>query len=161
MITFFPSLHPRLSTSRYHLNTMRSSTLLCLVGAIISVSHSFELSKNNAINNHSVQEKRQTIDKISLVLDPSSDTGVAGDGITSDTSLLLTGLGDPDTEVSILDIITLSELGRTSTDATGAYSFTTQNLTLGSYSLVAAESEYIVGNQILSARLDVTPVAPP
>jgi hypothetical protein len=120
---------------------MRSSTLLSLAGAIISVSHSFELSKNNAINNHSVHEKRQTIDKISLVLDPSSDTGVIGDGITSDTSLLLTSPGDPDTEVSILDMITLSELGRTSTDAAGVYFFTTQTLALGSYTLVAAESE--------------------
>ncbi|KAE9366816.1 hypothetical protein N431DRAFT_562123 [Stipitochalara longipes BDJ] len=94
-----------------------------------------------------------------LALDSSTDTGVQGDGITWDTNLILTGSGDASTEVTIYDGTAV--LGVTTTDNTGAFSFTTQSLAQGEHSFTANEGPDVAGNPRISASLAVTITALP
>ncbi len=65
----------------------------------------------------------------------SNDTGVAGDGITSDNTLTLTGTGAANKAVFIYDGV--KPIGVAHTNSSGAWSYTTARLADGDHSLTA------------------------
>ena len=65
----------------------------------------------------------------------SFDSGVAGDGLTNESSITLSGTADPDFEVRIYADGVL--LGTTTSDANGDWSFATPDLADDSYSFTA------------------------
>ena len=64
-----------------------------------------------------------------------SDTGVAGDEVTADTTIHLIGTATPNFAVRVYDQVTL--LGSTTADAAGLWEFTTSPLADGPHPLVA------------------------
>ena len=66
----------------------------------------------------------------------SDDTGVAGDGITSDNTLTLTGSAEANATVKLFDGTTL--LGTTTASGAGDWSFTTAPLSDGTHALAAS-----------------------
>lgn len=66
----------------------------------------------------------------------SSDSGVLGDGITNDNTLLLTGTAAANSTVKVYDGTTL--LGSATTNGSGAWSFTTGTLSNSAHSFTAA-----------------------
>jgi len=73
----------------------------------------------------------------------STDSGVAGDHITNDNTLTLTGSALASSTVSIYDGATL--LGTTSANASGAWSYTSRALTDGGHSFTATATD-VAGN---------------
>src|SRR4029077_2250794 len=93
----------------------------------------------------------------------SSDSGAAGDGLTSDNTLTLTGTAEANSTVKVFDGATL--LGSVAADGTGAWSYTTAALANGAHSLTATATDAAGNNSAASAALGVTidttaPVAP-
>ncbi len=93
----------------------------------------------------------------------STDSGVVGDGITSDNTLTLTGTAVANSTVKVFDGATL--LGSVSADGTGAWTYTTAVLNNGAHSLTATATNSAGNNSASSATLSVTvdttaPVAP-
>ena len=66
----------------------------------------------------------------------STDSGIIGDGITSDTTLLLTGMAAAGSTVKVYDGTTL--LGSAAANASGAWSYATGTLSNGTHSFTAA-----------------------
>ena len=73
----------------------------------------------------------------------STDTGVAGDGITSDNTPMLTGTAKANATVKIYDGATL--LGTTTANGSGAWTYTTAALADGGHSLTATATD-VAGN---------------
>jgi large repetitive protein len=73
----------------------------------------------------------------------SPDSGVVGDGVTNATVLTLTGTGVANSTVKVYDGSTL--LGTASTNASGAWSFTTGTLSSGTHNFTATVTD-IFGN---------------
>lgn len=90
----------------------------------------------------------------------SNDSGVLGDGITSDSTVTLSGTASANVTVSIYDGATL--LGTAVANASGAWGYTTGALSNGGHSLTARVSD-AAGNVGTSAALNVTidTAAPP
>ena len=65
----------------------------------------------------------------------STDSGVAGDGITNDNTLTLTGTAEANSVVKVYDGATL--LGSATANGTAAWSYTTAALTNGAHNLTA------------------------
>lgn len=89
-----------------------------------------------------------------IVLDASSDSGMLGDNLTNDTTPTLSGQAEPDAIV----IITLDnvEIGRVTTDATGAWSYTdAMQLADGNYAY-SAQTADAAGNLGAPQSLDIT-----
>ena len=63
----------------------------------------------------------------------SNDTGMAGDGITNDTTLTLTGTAAANSTVRVYDGAT--QLGTVTANGSGAWSYTTATLSNGSHEL--------------------------
>ena len=63
----------------------------------------------------------------------STDSGTAGDGITNDNTLTLTGTAEANATVKVYDGANL--LGSATANGAGAWSFTTAALTNGAHSL--------------------------
>jgi large repetitive protein len=74
----------------------------------------------------------------------SDDSGMAGDGLTNDNTLTLTGTADAGTTVEVYDGATL--LGTTQADGSGDWSFTTGELADGNHFFVVAARDE-AGNQ--------------
>lgn len=74
----------------------------------------------------------------------SDDSGMAGDGLTNDNTLTLTGTADAGTTVEVYDGATL--LGTTQADGSGDWSFTTGELADGNHFFVIAARDE-AGNQ--------------
>ncbi len=86
--------------------------------------------------------KDTTAPALTAVLDPSSDTGVQGDGITSDTTPTISGTGEPDATISVvIDGQTLTTTVTTVT-AGGTWSVTPPTaLTDGTYTASVTETD--------------------
>ena len=93
----------------------------------------------------------------------STDSGVAGDGITNDNTLTLTGTAEANSTVKVYDGATL--LGSVTANGTGAWSYTTAALANGAHSLTATATDAAGNTGVASTALAVTidttaPVAP-
>ena len=84
----------------------------------------------------------------------STDSGVAGDGITSDNTLAFTGTAQANSTVRIYDGATL--LGTVTADGSGAWSFTTATLADGSHSFTATATDTAGNTGAASSALSVT-----
>ena len=93
----------------------------------------------------------------------STDSGVAGDHITNDNTLTLTGTAEAGSTVKIYDGATL--LNSVTASGTGAWSYTTAALADGAHSLTATATDAAGNTGAASTALCVTidttaPVAP-
>jgi parallel beta-helix repeat protein len=93
----------------------------------------------------------------------STDSGVAGDRITNDNTLTLTGTAEANATVKIYDGTTL--LNSLTASGTGAWSYTTGVLSSGAHSLTATATDVAGNTGVASTALVVTvdtvvPVAP-
>ena len=93
----------------------------------------------------------------------STDSGVAGDGITNDNTLTLTGTAEANSTVKVYDGATL--LGSATANGSGAWSYTTAALANGAHSLTATATDAAGNTGAASSALAVTidttaPVAP-
>ncbi len=86
-----------------------------------------------------------TAPALTAVLDPSSDTGVQGDGITSDTTPTISGTGEPGSTISVvIDGQTLT----TTVTSGGTWSVTpASDLTDGTYTALVTETD-TAGNSL-------------
>ena len=84
----------------------------------------------------------------------STDSGVAGDGITNDNTLTLTGTAQANSTVRVYDGATL--LGTATANGSGAWSFTTAALADGAHSLTATATDAAGNVSAASAALSVT-----
>src|SRR4029078_3127706 len=93
----------------------------------------------------------------------STDSGTAGDGITNDNTLTLTGTAEANATVKVYDGATL--LGSAVGNGAGAWSYTTGTLANGAHSLTATATDAAGNTGVASTALNVTidttaPVAP-
>src|SRR4029078_10118269 len=84
----------------------------------------------------------------------SNDTGTAGDGITSDNTLTLTGTAEANATVKVYDGATL--LGSALANGVGAWSFTTGALLDGAHNLTATATDAAGNTGVASSALNVT-----
>ncbi|MFM7111635.1 MAG: Ig-like domain-containing protein, partial [Planctomycetota bacterium] len=117
-------------------------------------SYSFSATATDVAGNQSVASSALvlTIDTKApgapVINSWSDDTGVPGDGITSDATITLTGVAESGATVRITDGGTL--LGLVTAGANGLWSFTTTTLTDGSYSFRATATD-AAGNQSVAS----------
>lgn len=93
----------------------------------------------------------------------SNDSGVAGDGITNDNTLTLTGTAVANSTVKVFDGAT--QIGTATANASGAWSFTTAALADGAHNLTAkatdASGQTSSASAALAVKIDTTaPNAP-
>src|SRR4029077_15702981 len=84
----------------------------------------------------------------------STDSGTAGDGITNDNTLTLTGSAEANATLKVYDGATL--LGPATADGNGSWSYTTAALTNGAHSLTATATDVAGNTSAASAALNVT-----
>src|SRR6185503_6988436 len=84
----------------------------------------------------------------------STDSGTAGDGITNDNTLTLTGSAEANATVKVYDGVTL--LGSATANGAGAWSFTTGALANGGHSLTATATDVAGNTSAASSALSVT-----
>src|SRR4029078_6731119 len=84
----------------------------------------------------------------------STDSGTAGDGITNDNTLTLTGTAEANATVKVYDGATL--LGSAVANGAGAWSYTTGALTNGTHSLTATATDVAGNTGVASSALTVT-----
>ncbi|MFM7540492.1 MAG: Ig-like domain-containing protein, partial [Planctomycetota bacterium] len=113
-------------------------------------SHSFRATATDAAGNQSGASSALvlTIDTTApgapVISSWSEDTGVPGDGITSDATITLTGSAEVGANVAIFDDTTL--LGTVTAGVNGSWSYTTPVLSEGSHSFRATATD-AAGNQ--------------
>ena len=91
-------------------------------------------------------------------LSASSDTGVLGDGITSDTTPTITGVSEANASITLMDDLgggAFSVLGTTTANASGAWSITSSTLSEGTHHLIANAQDAAFNVASFSA-LDLT-----
>ena len=81
----------------------------------------------------------------------STDSGTAGDGVTNDNTLTLTGSAQANATVKVYDGVTL--LGSATADGSGNWSYTTAALTNGAHSLTATATDLAGNTSAASAAL--------
>jgi hypothetical protein len=84
----------------------------------------------------------------------STDSGVAGDRVTNDNTLTLTGTAEAGSTVKLYDGATL--LGSALASGTGAWNYTTAALANGGYSLTATATDAAGNTGVASTALAVT-----
>ncbi len=84
----------------------------------------------------------------------SNDSGVAGDGVTNDNTLVLTGTAEAGSTIQVYDGATL--LGTATANGSGAWSFATATLTDGAHSFAAKATDAAGNTGSMSAALPVT-----
>jgi Bacterial Ig-like domain/Calx-beta domain len=89
-----------------------------------------------------------------IILNFTDDTGVLGDGITSDTTPTLTGTAEALSTIRVYDGPTL--LGQTTADTGGAWQYTTPALADGTHSIAATASDPGGNTSDLSTPLVLT-----
>ena len=90
----------------------------------------------------------------------ADDTGVQGDGHTTDTTLVLSGTAEAGSHVTIYD--NSLQIGTATAQASGAWSFFTSVLTVATHSFTATASDLAGNVSAVSAPLSVTiDAAPP
>ena len=82
----------------------------------------------------------------------STDSGTAGDGITNDNTLTLTGTAEANATVKVYDGATL--LGSATADGSGNWSYTTAALANGAHSLTATATDVAGNTSAASAALE-------
>ncbi len=103
--------------------------------------HSFTATAADAAGNASAASAALAITvntagtSIPTITNFSNDTGVAGDGITSDTTLTLTGTALSNSTVRVYDGAT--QLGTVTANGSGAWSYTTASLSNGGHEFTA------------------------
>jgi hypothetical protein len=100
---------------------------------------------------------------VSTIASFSSDSGVAGDHITNDNTLTLTGTAAADSSVTVYDGTT--KLGTTTASSSGSWDYITSVLTDAQHQLTATATDTSGHTSAASAALSVTidthaPVAP-
>ncbi|MEH2599182.1 hypothetical protein V1278_006095 [Bradyrhizobium sp. AZCC 1577] len=92
----------------------------------------------------------------------SNDSGTSGDGITNDSTLTLSGSAAANSTVKVFDGTT--QIGTTTTNSSGAWSYTTAALSNGNHSLKATAtttSGTSSTSSVLAVKIDtVAPTAP-
>ncbi|MDX2100911.1 MAG: Ig-like domain-containing protein, partial [Alphaproteobacteria bacterium] len=94
-----------------------------------------------------------------LVLAPLSDTGIAGDAITTDASPEVTGTSEAHATVRLFEGMT--HIGSATADGTGAWSITASTLTVGLRTLTATATDVAGNTSKASSALTLTIEAPP
>ena len=133
--------------------------------ALADGSHSFTAVASDVAGNSGATSAAfaVTIDTVApavpKILGYASDTGVVGDGLTSDNTLLINGTAVANSTVTVSDGNTV--LGTTTANGSGAWSFTTAALADGAHNLTATASD-VAGNTsaastTLSVAIDTTP----
>lgn len=89
-------------------------------------------------------------------LDAGSDTGVAGDRITSDTTPTISGTAVAGYTVKIYDTDGTTLLGTTTANGSGAWSFTPSALSAGTHTLRVTQTDGSANTSPLSAGLNLT-----
>src|SRR6185437_14212978 len=84
----------------------------------------------------------------------SADTGVAGDGITSDNTLTLAGSAEAKSTVKLFDGATL--IGSVTANASGAWSYTTAALADGTHDFTANATDAAGNVSLTSTHTDVS-----
>lgn len=96
------------------------------------------------------------------ILSYTTDSGVAGDGITNDSTLTLSGTAKAGSSVSVYDGTT--KIGTATANASGNWSFTTGQLSNATHALTASTTDTAgkaVTSSVLNVRVDTSaPVAP-
>jgi hypothetical protein len=129
-------------------------------GALSDATHSLTATATDSAANVSAASAALavTIDTVApgapTINSYSTDSGVAGDGITSDNTLILVGTGTAGSTISIHDGATL--LGTVAANGAGAWTFTTAALADGAHSLTATASDVAGNVSAASAALAVT-----
>ncbi len=78
----------------------------------------------------------------SLTLDPATDSGTKGDGITNFTQVKIDGTAEPGSSVTLYDTNGTTVLGTGVADpTTGAFAITTSTLTAGTHNITAAATD--------------------
>ena len=128
--------------------------------ALTNGSHSLTATATDAAGNTGVASVSMTVivnapvPNAPIISSFGMDSGVAGDGITNDDSLMLTGAAEAGGKVNIYDGATL--LGSATVDATGAWTYTTEALTSGVHSFTATVTDSADNTSAASSALSVT-----
>ena len=129
---------------------MAAATGPITTAALTNGAHSLSATATDVAGNTSASSTALsvTIDTVAPVSPDalpsySTDSGTAGDGITNDNTLTLTGTAEANATVKVYDGATL--LGSATANGAGAWSFTTAALTNGAHSLSATASD-VAGN---------------
>jgi hypothetical protein len=96
-----------------------------------------------------------------LALATSSDTGAPGDGITNLGSPIITGAAEANSKVTLFDTDGITVLGTTSADGSGAWSITSNHLSLGNHSLTVKQEDVADNVSDASSALVLSIVAAP
>ncbi len=135
------------------------------ISALQDGSITVEAFATDAAGNQSVTATQTvTLDSVApaapVITGYTDDTGLAGDGLTSDATVTLTGTAEAGATVQIFDQATL--LGSTTADAGGAWTFTTGTLADGSYSFVARATDAAgnIGTVSTALPVSIDTVAP-
>ena len=137
----------------------------CTTAALANGSHSLTATATDAAGNTSAASATLsvTVDTAApsspAIAAFSTDTGMVGDGITSDSTLTLTGTAEANSTVKVYDGATL--LGQTTANGSGAWSYTTAALANGTHSLTATATDAAGNTSAASAALSVTVDAAP
>src|SRR4029079_18222416 len=129
-------------------------------GALVNGGHSLTATATDVAGNTGAASTALavTIDTVAPVAPSitsfSTDSGTAGDGITNDNTLTLTGTAEANATVKIYDGATL--LGSAVANGSGAWSFTTAALIDGPHSLTATVTDAAGNTGVASTALNVT-----
>ena len=128
--------------------------------ALANGSHSLTATATDAAGNTSTASATLgvTVDTVApsapAIATFSSDSGTAGDGVTNDNTLTLTGTAEANSTVKVYDGATL--LGTVTADGSGAWSYTTAALANGSHGFTATAGDAAGNTSAASATLNVT-----
>src|SRR5205814_1426188 len=134
-----------------------SGAWIFTTGVLTDAAHSFTATASDAAGNVSAASSALsvTVDTSApgtpAISSYSSDSGVAGDHITKDNTLALTGTAAAGSTVSIYDGATL--LGTSAANGAGAWSFTTGALSDATHSLTATATDNAANMSAASAAL--------
>jgi hypothetical protein len=111
--------------------------------ALSQGAHTITASETDVAGNTGTASLSFTLDSVAPAVTEvlADDTGTPGDGITYDPTL--TGTADPGGQVVLTE--GTATIGSVTADATGAWTFTPTNLTQGTHTIVATDTD-VAGN---------------
>ena len=134
-------------------------------GALSNGVHAFTATATNASGTSGASEPTDltigatNAPPVPAIASFSPDTGTAGDGVTDAQTISLTGTAAANTTVTVYDGST--KLGTATAGATGAWTFTTGQLSTGAHQFTATDADAYGDVSTASSALSVTVVAPP